>query len=170
MRSVRSLSAVALALALVGCGGSMQVQHETTTSASGHSTYAWVTHEIARHPDVDAVAQTRVDAAMEQRGFTKVEPADADLILTVKVLIHATEAGMPDNPAAGASADIAAGLEGSSQDREHDKIIVVFLQDRRSHEIVWLGWSRAQVAESRIGALALEALPALLAELPVARR
>lgn len=48
----------------------------------------------------------------------------------------------------------------------HDKVLIVVLQERQTHQMVWLGWARAQVAESDIESYARDAIPEIVAGLP----
>ena len=83
-------SAVVLFATSAGCKSSVQVQHEYAEDLyhRGYQTYGLLEHPVGRSAEVDRLIETSIHDEMAAKGYTRQEPADAQLLVSYKVLLH----------------------------------------------------------------------------------
>ncbi len=142
------LRALLLAIVLAGCSAIRTgSDHDYAADFQSYRTYAWITEELTligpgtdnprvRNEENEKLIRAAIDRAMENRGYRKVDLADADLVVTFAVGLR------PDIRIEGA--DTQYGLftgKGESQ-KYWEGRLSIDLFERESRRHVWHGWAR----------------------------
>ena len=157
----KRVAAVALAsmlISLAGCSAALHVEHQAAAKHdfSKYKSFAVLHHPVGADARVTPALERRAAEAMTKRGFTQVAAARADLLLSFKVLLR------HDLEVAG---DASAGTD--VQEELAGKTLVLMLQERVSHRVVWLGWSQAELSSAaKLASTARVAAEQLVSRLP----
>lgn len=157
--------ALALSLAVVGCGSSFRAAHRTTIDPATHThrTYALQQTTVNRGELDDLIAQSMHDV-MRARGYERAASADeADLLVTYGVVLSdprrdPNEAVMTSDLSTNPDAPV------------RTKTLVVQLHDARTRDVIWLGVSTTSAVDSELRAHAEEILADLRDRIPEAAR
>lgn len=152
------------ALLAGGCAGSSVLRHQEASSAQ---TTEYSTFRL----NEPTVGQTDPELArlllegLEEKGYRQVG-AEAELVVTYKLLVGTVNddgAGSPDEPAI-VHDDMFS--RGTTAEESHNKILLVIIQDARTLDTLWVGWSQADLAEDEIETRARDALVELMDRIP----
>jgi hypothetical protein len=145
---VQALRTLVLAIALTGCAN-LRTGHEFDYGADfqSYETYAWVTDELTligagsgnprvRNETNEKLIRAAIDRELAERGFQKVEMADAELVVTFAVGLR-EEIRIE-------GADTTYGLlafKGSTP-KYYEGSLTIDLFARATRRHVWHGWGR----------------------------
>lgn len=155
--------ALALALALIGCGGSATVAHRTTVDPSTHAhrSYAIVTNPV-NHGELDQLVETSMHDVMAARGYTRAAtPEQADMLVSYGVLLTDPR---NDSSTAMASSDLSTNPDAPVR----TKTLIVMLHDASTRAVIWMGVSTTSAIDSQLRAHAEEILVDLRDRIPQA--
>lgn len=167
MHRVTLLSSLtSIFLAATGCAtGKMAVRYEAARDfpAAGHQSFRIVDHDIGTPSEaVLQLVEEELRATMLRKGYREAATGDADLAVSVKVLLGKTQGAPPAGTVGtGAGADVVV-ASGTAQ----DKVLLILIQDARSMRSVWVGWSQGKVPTHALGARIKKAVTSLVAEIP----
>lgn len=163
----------ALLLCASACASSairVESQGRNLLAASDYQTYALLTHRVGRIPSADPAIKSTIRTAMQDRGYRFAETG-ADLFVSYKVLLADESqddkgAIQAQAAAAGNAEDALFAAEASNDAVSKDKVILVILQDSKTAEMVWVGWSRTKVGAKDMAESISMAVDMILEELP----
>ncbi len=162
-----------VALMLCACSATPTAQHETTPNAlAPHETYAVLEHPVGTHASIDTAVEQQLHSRMEAQGYRRVDAANADVLVSYKLLVTEHEAIAPlhgpvSAPAAAAQIDDALFVDTNMQD---DSALLVLIQERQSFRTIWMGWLiRRDVGTAELGEATESALEQILNGVPAAR-
>jgi len=159
------------ALLMVGCAGSgLEVGSRSAAMISSDSapTYRILEHDLARAPSSEQWIEEELHAALQKRGF-RATKAKASLIVDYKILVDENESwGEAQAFVAEGGALGGNGIEDGSMNPNprSEKVLVVTIQDAESLELLWLGWSKADVTSSELPETARAAIVEIMKRLP----
>ncbi len=153
---------------LAGCASTKSVHYaaDPTLDPNAYASFHVVEGELG-HGGADKAIETAINRVMTARGFTAQANREADLYVTYKVLTvdrgSAPAQAQIANPGAGDVGNLPAAEPPASQ---VDKLVLIQLQDSKSLQIIWVGWSRDQVDEANLAAQASRAANEILRRIP----
>lgn len=165
---------------LAGCAGKVTVRDQAATEfhEGDYRTYHIIDQPVGREPSLDTVVRAGLAGALDGRGYQGVAYEQADLIVSYKVLLdqavgfspsganaRATVIGQPRAIWAG-QLPSEVNVAPEARDETRRKILLVMLQDARTHRTVWLGWSHTETTLFALRDHAQEAIASIMERLP----
>jgi Domain of unknown function (DUF4136) len=164
--SKHTLGIVAVAVVLLACLNSLAqkvtIDFDKGTDFSRSKTYAWIKGTPASNPKLDRYIMGVGDHQLEQKGLTKVEAKDADLLITYHAASNAEiNATLLDNDSYAFSLGLPQTtvvtwwpLPQQSTARLIRKGTLAFeIIDRQRHELIWTASAKVNLDEKRSKAL-----------------
>ena len=154
--------AVVLLASLNGLAQKVTIDFDKGTDFSRSKTYAWIKGTPASNPKLDRYIMGVGDHQLEQKGLTKVEAKDADLLITYHAASNAEiNATLLDNDSYAFSLGLPQTtvvgwwpLPQQSTARLIRKGTLAFeIIDRQRHELIWTASTKVNLDEKRNKAL-----------------
>lgn len=180
-RSLLPLPLLVLGTTLAGCAGRMTVRDQAAADLreGSYGTYHILEQPVGREPSLDEVVRAGLTGALDGRGYRSAAYETADLIVTYKILLDQSvgfspvgsnarsvvTSGQPRALWAGQPPGEAV-LSADLRDDGRRKILLVMLQDARTHRVVWLGWSHTETTLFALRDHAVEAIAGIMERLP----
>jgi hypothetical protein len=154
--------AVVLLASLNGLAQKVTIDFDKGTDFSRSKTYAWIKGTPVGNPSLDLYIMAVGDHQLAQKGLTKVEAKDADLLITYHAASNAEiNATLLDNDSYAYSLGLPQttvvtgwALPQQSTARLIRKGTLAFeIIDRQRHELIWTGSAKVKLDEKRSKAL-----------------
>jgi Domain of unknown function (DUF4136) len=161
-KHILSIVAVVLLASVNGLAQNVTIDFDKATDFSRPKTYAWIKGSPASNPKLDVYIMGVGDHQLEQKGLTKVEPKDADLLITYHAASNAEiNATILDNDSYAYSLGLPqttvviwGPLAQQSTARLIRRGTLAFeIIDRQRHEIIWTASAKVTLDEKRNKAL-----------------
>ena len=152
------VGAAVLLASLNGLAQKVTVDFDKSTDFSRSKTYAWIKGTPASNPKLDMYIMGVGDHQLEQKGLTKVEAKDADLLITYHAASHGEiNATLLDNDSYAFSLGLSQMTvvtwwplpQQSTARLIHKGTLAFEIIDRQRHELIWTASAKVQLSEKR---------------------
>jgi len=150
-------------LASVGVlGQKVTFDFDKATDFSAAKTYAWIKGTPASNPNLDLYIMAVGDHQLTQKGLTKVEAKDADLLITYHAASNTDiNVSVLDNAAYAFSLGVPATTvvtwtlppQSTNARYIHKGNLAFEIIDRKRHELIWTGSTKLKLDQKRSKAL-----------------
>jgi len=155
----------------MGCATTTTPHVESAMQDGHYETYAMLDHPVGQLPAIDATLERVLREALQQQGYTEADTAQADLLVSYKVLTedaHDVVAPLDGGNAAMGGGELGQGLMVDGSLGDHEKVVLVLLQERRTFRTVWIGWAVADVPIDELDSRSELAVRTIVRRLPSA--
>lgn len=146
----------------IGCASSSVVRHQEAdaTQTAGYATFRLNEPTVG---ETDPELYQLLVRGLEAKGYRQVDQ-DAELVVTYKLLVAPTTASTEPSRASTAADDMFSFTP--AYDDSQNKVLLVLIQDARTLDAVWVGWSQADAPEDEVESRARVALGELVDRIP----
>jgi hypothetical protein len=152
-RVLAVVAAAAMFSACASSGKSAKIRYdmERGFDAAQYRDYHVIEHGVAQHEKLGPIMKAAVNRTLATKGYRAVDKAKAATYVSVKLLLGAEQGQLNSNAAGAGRGGVFDAFEGmEAVDRTRDKTMVVFLQDAKTHRIVWVGWSQITISSTAL--------------------
>lgn len=168
---------------LAACGGGARAvqQNAVPRGNNPYQSYAVLDHAVGASAPVDTLIVQNLHHTMGLKGYERRTAAEADLLVSYKVLTSGERAPVAPLhgplPSASAFPNDVRGAWGvdvlqadfvapSRGDASREKVLLVTLQDTRTFRVVWLGWTEVEFTDATLHARTSEAIGTITVGIP----
>jgi len=157
-----ALAWAAVALSLSACAHPVDVKHQGDASFHReYQTYTVLYHPVGSSANTRTIFENAVHQAMTAKGYAQAPRETADMFINFKALTTSEDnapaggrnpGGVDDGPSVGSG--------------DATKVVMVTIEDARSDEIMWVGWSTGAYETDDVLTKTREAVDGILSLVP----
>lgn len=150
----------------IGCKSSMVLLHEEAAESelSAYRTFRIMEPSVGER---DQELTRLIRDGLGDKGYTE-SSGSSDLVVTYKLLVgSAKKDGADIGEVANASGDVDllnVGADGTGESR--NKVLLVLIQDAKTFETLWVGWSQANLSKRDLETRSRDAITELVDRVP----
>ena len=162
--SLRISSCSAALLLCAACASSNVIRSQAATSARTTAYDTFRLNEPTVGQTDPELARTLVEG-LESKGYRRAGEG-AELVVTYKLLLGSMGGSDPEGQERTAIVHDDMFSRGDTAEERESKILLVLIQDARTLDTLWVGWSHAEAPEDQVASRARSALAELVTRIP----
>lgn len=162
MKKLIAIASVTSLLMLAGCARTVPVSFQGPAKLSPElKTYAVLVHPVGTTLSTNDIFMRGVHEAMTSKGYVAAPHAEADVLVSFKALM-----GSKNDDQASNQAGPTVGVGTTSSGGDIRKVVMVLLEEARTDQIMWVGWSSVEVPDHQAVMRARESIQRILDGIP----